>query len=54
MMMNLFEYYNVIKQLNDEKRLIFDDIMYRKKSYPNSPICFLFTRGARTSKFYTL
>jgi hypothetical protein len=44
-MMEKFEYYNVIRQLNDEN-VIFDDIMYRKKSYTKSPICF-FLQGVR-------
>ncbi len=36
-MMEEFDCHNLIKKLN-EKRLIFYDIMYFKKSYPNLPI----------------
>jgi hypothetical protein len=30
MMMEKFEYCSLLKQLNDEQRLIFDDVMHRK------------------------
>jgi hypothetical protein len=30
MMMEEFEYHNLFKQLNEEPRLIFDDVMHRK------------------------
>jgi hypothetical protein len=31
MMMEEFEYCNLFKQLNEEQRLIFDDVMHRNK-----------------------
>ncbi len=34
--------------------MIFDDIMYRKKSYPNSPICLVFMTGVGSGKVFTL
>jgi hypothetical protein len=37
-----------------KKRLIFDDIMYIKKSYLNSPIFKFSIRGARIGKTFTL
>jgi hypothetical protein len=30
MMMEEFEYYSLFRQLNEEKRLIFDDVMHKK------------------------
>jgi hypothetical protein len=30
MMMEIFEYHSLLKQLNEKKRLIFDDVMHRK------------------------
>ncbi len=30
MMMEIFEYHNLLKQLNEKKGLIFDDVMHRK------------------------
>jgi hypothetical protein len=30
MMMEKFEYHSLLRQLNEEKRLIFDDVMHRK------------------------
>jgi hypothetical protein len=38
MIMNELEYWNILRQLNKEQRLIFDDIMYRKQMYHNIPI----------------
>jgi len=38
MIMNELEYWNMLRQLNKEQRLIFDDIMYRKQMYHNIPI----------------
>jgi len=31
MMMEEFEYCGLLKQLNEEQRLIFDDVMHRKQ-----------------------
>jgi hypothetical protein len=53
MMMEEFEYYSLLKQLNEEQRLIFDDVMHRKQLYPNTPICLFFTKGAKTGKNFT-
>jgi hypothetical protein len=54
MMMEEFEYHNLLKQLNEEKILIFDDIMHRKQLYLDIPICFFFTRGVGTNKTFIL
>ncbi len=40
MIMNALKYQNMLKQLNKEQRLIFDDIMYKKQMYHNIPIHF--------------
>jgi hypothetical protein len=42
MMMEKFEYRIIFRQLNEEQRLIFDDVMHRKQLYPNM---FIFDRG---------
>jgi hypothetical protein len=39
MMMEEFEYFNLFKQLNEEKILLFDDVMHRKQLYLNTSIC---------------
>jgi hypothetical protein len=54
MMMEKSEYRSLLTQLNEEQRLIFDDVMHRKKLYPNTPICLFLTRGARTNKTFAL
>ncbi len=54
MMMEEFEYGKLIKQSNEEQKLTFDDIMYGKKSYCNSPICLFFMRGVGIGKTFTL
>jgi hypothetical protein len=33
MMMEKIEYHSLLKQLNEEKRLIFDDVMHWKQLY---------------------
>jgi hypothetical protein len=50
MKMKEFEYCSLLKQLNEEQRLIFDDVMHRKQLYPDTPICLFLTRGVGTSK----
>jgi hypothetical protein len=45
MMMEELEYHNLLRQLNEEQILIFDDVMHRKQLYPNTPICLFLTRG---------
>jgi len=52
--MEEFEYHNLFKQLNEEQRLIFDDIMHRKQLYLDTPICLFLTRDVGTSKTFTL
>ncbi len=42
------------RQLNEEQRLIFDDIMYRKQKYPNILIHIFLTRSAQIGKTFTL
>jgi hypothetical protein len=54
MMMEEFEYHSLLIKLNEEQRLIFHDIMHRKKLYPDTPICLFLTRGVRTGKTFTL
>jgi hypothetical protein len=54
MMMEEFEYSNLITQSNEEQKLIFDDIMYRKKSYLNSSICLFFMKGVGIGKKFTM
>jgi hypothetical protein len=48
MMMKEFEYCILLKQLNEEQRLIFDDIMHRKQLYHDISICLFLTRGVGT------
>jgi hypothetical protein len=52
--MEEFEYHSLFKQLNEEQRLIFDDVMHRKQLYPNTLICLFLTGGAINSKNSTL
>jgi hypothetical protein len=40
------KYQIMLKQLNEEQRLIFEDIMYRKQMYLNIPIHIFLTGGA--------
>jgi len=54
MIMDELEYWSMFRQLNKEQRLIFDNIMYRKHMYFNITIHVFLTRGARTSKTFTL
>ncbi len=46
------EFHSLLQKKNNE-HLIFDDVMYRKK-IPNEPIHLFITRGAGTSKTFTL
>jgi hypothetical protein len=50
MMMEEFEYCSLLRQLNEEQRLIFDDVMHRKQLYPDTLICLFLKRG----NFFTL
>ncbi len=45
MMMEKLEYCSLLKQLNEEKRLIFDNVMHRKQLYPNTSKCLFFDKG---------
>jgi hypothetical protein len=54
MMMEEFEYRNLFKQLNEEQRLIFDDVMHRKQLYLNTSICLFLIRGVGIGKKFTL
>jgi hypothetical protein len=40
----------MLKQLNEEQRLIFDNIMYRKQMYHNILIHIFLTKGATIGK----
>ncbi len=53
-MMENFEYRILLRQLNEEQRLIFEDVMHRKKLYLYPLIHLFLTRGAGTSKTFTL
>ncbi len=54
MMMKWFEYHSLLKQLNEEQILIFDDVMHIKQLYLDTPICLFLTRGVGTGKKFTL
>jgi len=54
MMMEEFEYHNLLRQLNEEQILIFDGLMHRKKLYLDAPLCLFLIRGARIGKKFTL
>jgi len=54
MMMEEFEYRNLLKQLNEEQKLIFNDVMHRKLLHPDTLICLFFTWGVGTNKNFTL
>jgi hypothetical protein len=54
MMMEEFEYRSLLKQLNEEQRLIFDDVMHRNQLYFDTLICLYLTRGVRIGKTFTL
>jgi hypothetical protein len=45
MMTEEFEYHSLLIQLNEEQRLIFDDVMHRKQLYLDTLICLFLTRG---------
>jgi hypothetical protein len=53
-MMEEFEYHNLLIQLNEEQRLIFDDIMHRKQLCLDTPICLFLTWDLRIGKTFTL
>ncbi len=41
-------------KLNDEQRLIIDNIIYKKHKYPSKPLHFFLTRGAGIGKKFIL
>jgi hypothetical protein len=54
MIMDESKYQNMFKQLNEEQKLMFDNIMYRKKMYSNISIHIFLTRGVGIGKTFTL
>jgi hypothetical protein len=54
MMMEKFEYRNLFRQLNEEQRLIFDDVMHKTQLYLDTTICLFLTRGVGIGKNFTL
>jgi hypothetical protein len=48
------EFSTNMTKLNDEQRLIVDDIILKKHKYPSKPLHIFLTRGARTWKTYIL
>jgi hypothetical protein len=54
MMMEKFENLSLLRQLNEEQRLIFDDIMHKKQLYPDTPTCLFLIVGVETNKTFTL
>jgi hypothetical protein len=53
-MMEEFEYCTLLRQLNEEQRLIFDDVMHRKQLCPDTSICLFLTGVLEISKIFTL
>jgi len=45
MMMEKFQYRSLLRQLNEEQILIFDDVMHKKKLYLDTPIWLFFDKG---------
>jgi hypothetical protein len=45
MMMEKLEYHNLLRQLNEDKKLIFVDVMHKKQLYLCTSICLFLTRG---------
>ncbi len=54
MIMDELKYWSMLRQLNEEQRLIFDDIMYRKQVYHNIPIHIFLIKGVGTSRNFIL
>jgi len=53
-MMEEFEYHNLCKKLNEEKKYIFDDIMHKKQLYLDTPICLFLIGDVGIGKTFTL
>jgi len=45
MIMEIFEYCSLLRQVNEEQKSIFDDIMHRNQLYPDTSICLFFYKG---------
>jgi len=45
MMMENFQYRSLLRQLNEEQILIFDDVMHKKQLYLDTPIWLFFDKG---------
>jgi hypothetical protein len=54
MMMEEFEYHSLLRQLNEEHKLMFNDVMHRKKLYFDTLICLFLTKDVGTGKTFTL
>jgi hypothetical protein len=54
MIMDELKYWSMLIQLNEEQRLIFDDIMYRKQVYHNIPIHIFLIKGVGIGKNFIL
>lgn len=53
-LMKSSEYLGILRSLNEEQRSIYDDIMYRKRTFPNESLYLFLTGGAGSGKTYTL
>jgi hypothetical protein len=54
MMMEKFEYRSLLRQSNEEQRLIFDDVMHKNEFYSNTQICLFLIGDVETDKTFTL
>jgi hypothetical protein len=54
MMMEKFEYGSLLRQSNEEQRLIFDDVMHKNEFYSNTQICLFLIGDVETDKTFTL
>jgi hypothetical protein len=52
--MDELKYWSMLRQLNEEQRLIFDDIMYRKQMFHNIPVHIFLIGGVGIGKNFTL
>ncbi len=52
--MEELEYCSLLKQLNEEQRLIFDDVMHKKQLYLDTIICLFLIGGVGIGKSFTL
>jgi len=48
--MEEFEYHSFFRQLNEERKLIFDDVMHKNQLYLNILICLFLTWGVAIVK----